>query len=450
MSHYNNQQEFEVIFEGPTDYSEDTLRKLRGVFISELEFSIEETIRALNQFPLTIAKSSVEEDASKLLQILELAGGKVLLVRPGITNKPNKPSLELSLADESIPTVGMNSDRSAQAAPTGRSETTLIELDTIPLELDTSSLENSIQPQPAEELSPNLNELTISFDEPPTERQPDAKEEETPLVISTEPIQLNQPTRNSKISAFQINYDERHTLADFSSAGNINSSSGERHNPSATGGSAILPWDVIGAITLGAGLLMLGNWWYFRPAPAPTTSQPVAMALSTPATTLPPMVAASVQSWRGSATVAGAPATVQLATTNNLPSSIQLQISPSAPSSMELEALAQGRESPAWIRRIDLDNVGLISAADGKFKGSGRSRVSVQSQSVARVVAMIYLEGSWDQSQKVLSLTVRSRELSSSPDEAALKLSPLIQGRYQIELSDVVTIPLSELPTNSK
>lgn len=453
MSQCSSQQQFEIIFEGPTDYSEDTLRKLRGVFISELEFSIEETIRALNQFPISIAKSSVEEEASKLSQILEHAGGKVLLVRPVSTphySEPHRseaPKFNLAIEGQDNSALEIDLTPSNKEEPSQALEAPTLELADIRLELDAASPTFETKPELAAEPKLNLNELTISFDEPTIKLEAKAKDDETKVAASTTAIQLSEPTRNSKITAFQINYDERHTLATPGPVEGRSLSKREFSGTSATRPPALLPWDVIGAITLGAGLLMLGNWWYFRSASTPAISQSAVMALSTPATTLPTLTATKLQRWRSDTTVAGAPATVQLVTTAELPSSIQIEITPAAPSSQELATLAQGKEPPAWIRRIDLDNVGLVSTPDGKFKGSGRARISVQSLSVSRVVATIHLEGSWDQRQNTLNLTLRTKEQSRPPGAAEMKLSPLIQGRYQVALSDSINAVLTELPS---
>lgn len=71
---------FELIFEGPRDTSSETLRRLKGAFISELEMSVEETTRILESAPISILSSVSEGELQVCYTILKAAGGKVLIV----------------------------------------------------------------------------------------------------------------------------------------------------------------------------------------------------------------------------------------------------------------------------------------------------------------------------------------------------------------------------------
>lgn len=71
------------MFEGPSDESSATLRRLKVAFISDLEFPIEEVQRVLSEAPpLTIYSSNSEETVTKYYQVLKSAGAKVLMIQP--------------------------------------------------------------------------------------------------------------------------------------------------------------------------------------------------------------------------------------------------------------------------------------------------------------------------------------------------------------------------------
>ena len=73
---------YELIFEGPADDSPDTLRRLKGVFIADLNLSVEEVQSILQQTPATIFRSDDKNEVQRCLGALKSAGAKVLLVAP--------------------------------------------------------------------------------------------------------------------------------------------------------------------------------------------------------------------------------------------------------------------------------------------------------------------------------------------------------------------------------
>lgn len=82
-------QEYKLIFEGPSDSSPETLRQLKGVFLADLEFPVEEITRILQQAPLAIKTSDEKKNLEHAYQLLHHAGAKVLIVGP--SGEPEEP-----------------------------------------------------------------------------------------------------------------------------------------------------------------------------------------------------------------------------------------------------------------------------------------------------------------------------------------------------------------------
>ncbi len=100
MSEEGTPKKFDLIFEGPADESVKTLQKIKGAFISDLEFPIEEVQRILSQAPLTIYSSESEDQITDFYNSLKNAGGKVLIVRPKTDeggDAPQESSGEMTL-----------------------------------------------------------------------------------------------------------------------------------------------------------------------------------------------------------------------------------------------------------------------------------------------------------------------------------------------------------------
>jgi len=73
---------YELIFEGTEDNTPDTLRRVKGAFISDLNFSVEEVKNILDNAPLMILRAKSESELQSLYLTLQKAGGKVAIVRP--------------------------------------------------------------------------------------------------------------------------------------------------------------------------------------------------------------------------------------------------------------------------------------------------------------------------------------------------------------------------------
>ncbi len=94
---------FELIFQGPVDGSAKTLQTLKGTFVADLEFPVDEVRRFLTDAPLTILQSESEEKVTTCYEKLKAAGAKVLLVRPQATDLPpqeqnNDAEIDLELS----------------------------------------------------------------------------------------------------------------------------------------------------------------------------------------------------------------------------------------------------------------------------------------------------------------------------------------------------------------
>ncbi len=74
--------QYRLIFEGPKDDSDETLRNLKGTFITELEFSVDEAKEILENTPYQILAATSEADLHNFYESINSAGGKVLIVRP--------------------------------------------------------------------------------------------------------------------------------------------------------------------------------------------------------------------------------------------------------------------------------------------------------------------------------------------------------------------------------
>ena len=70
-------EQLQLIFHGPKDESVETLRKVKGAFISELGLSIDEVKQYLESTPTIIFSTKEAEEAQRVLHILEHAGAVV-------------------------------------------------------------------------------------------------------------------------------------------------------------------------------------------------------------------------------------------------------------------------------------------------------------------------------------------------------------------------------------
>lgn len=69
-----------LIFEGLIEETDEGLRKLKATFISELDFSVEETISILENCPCELKEVESEEELTSFIEVLEKAGAKFSIV----------------------------------------------------------------------------------------------------------------------------------------------------------------------------------------------------------------------------------------------------------------------------------------------------------------------------------------------------------------------------------
>jgi len=96
-------KDFDLVFEGPKDNSAETLRKIKGVFIADLELSVDEVQRILQEAPLIIKSSDNENDLKVVCKSLQAAGGKVLILKRGKAaeeDSHDELSFELDLSEQ--------------------------------------------------------------------------------------------------------------------------------------------------------------------------------------------------------------------------------------------------------------------------------------------------------------------------------------------------------------
>ena len=77
--------QFELLFEGLADDSASTLRRLKGIFIADLDFPASDVQRFLENAPITIKSAGSENELKETYNLLQKAGAKVLIVKPDKT-----------------------------------------------------------------------------------------------------------------------------------------------------------------------------------------------------------------------------------------------------------------------------------------------------------------------------------------------------------------------------
>lgn len=184
-------EQFELIFEGLQDDSEDTLRKVKGVFLTELDLSATRALEILQNVPSTIATSSVEDELAQQYTALKKAGCKVMLVRPEIPQDDNEDELSMAVdydfsgALESIDRAKEECHKQAQETEdedeTEDSEEEIIEfsidLDELAAEPAVSEPKSSNVPTYSLDLDDDLSELLDSIDNDPVKEDTSTAEQ---------------------------------------------------------------------------------------------------------------------------------------------------------------------------------------------------------------------------------------------------------------------------------
>jgi hypothetical protein len=109
------ENQYDLVFEGPSDDSPATLSRIKSAFIAELDFSIPQVQQFLSQLPVTLRSSANPAELESMKKLLTRAGANVLVVRRSSEEESEEPgSLELnikledmgiSIEDEDIPSL---------------------------------------------------------------------------------------------------------------------------------------------------------------------------------------------------------------------------------------------------------------------------------------------------------------------------------------------------------
>jgi hypothetical protein len=94
--------EFELVFEGPSDNLPETLRRIKAVFIAELEYEIASVQKFLSEAPVRLLTTDDESEALAISSKLNSAGAKVTIIRSKKTSPQEQtvpPSIEIDLDD---------------------------------------------------------------------------------------------------------------------------------------------------------------------------------------------------------------------------------------------------------------------------------------------------------------------------------------------------------------
>lgn len=95
---------YELLFEGASDDSAETIRKVKGVLIADLELPVDKVREILESAPIVIQQSLQEESLKRSFNSLKRAGAKVQIVAPKATqfeeNSDEGFSFELDLSGD--------------------------------------------------------------------------------------------------------------------------------------------------------------------------------------------------------------------------------------------------------------------------------------------------------------------------------------------------------------
>lgn len=89
------QNEIQLVYQGPEDESPDTIRKIKSTFVADLNYSIDETRKFIEEPPCVVISTIDEDLVQKMYDMLQAAGAKVLLVKPEmVSDEEDKELLE--------------------------------------------------------------------------------------------------------------------------------------------------------------------------------------------------------------------------------------------------------------------------------------------------------------------------------------------------------------------
>lgn len=198
--------QFELVFDGTKDDSEETLTRLKGIFVSDLEFEVADVQRILSSQPCLVTSSDNEVVIKKLYSLLDEAGAWVRIVAPHDDSPAS--SLEAILGDPlSIDSSETPAEVTIEQKLSSEPSDTKSVLD---FDLDLAGDSEPIIPAPAlQPPSPEETDLGLTFelDQPESAVQtPSAKAQIVAAPIAKEneapqPIAEAQPEFSFKLAA---------------------------------------------------------------------------------------------------------------------------------------------------------------------------------------------------------------------------------------------------------
>jgi hypothetical protein len=199
-------ESFELIYEGSTDSSPETLRKIKATFIAELNLEIDEVMDILSHTPSVIFEAENEELLRNELFKLQQAGALVRILKKGSGIANNTSSTDIPIESKKPSTTLSNSNPSAMDVEHLYSEIEASEYTTEDLEEDDMTGEVDEEQIPEED---SEFEFTFSFDE---------VEDKAPLKVQ----------KNQKVWALEIE-DEEHCSQEDDNESFISSPEDEEH-----------------------------------------------------------------------------------------------------------------------------------------------------------------------------------------------------------------------------
>lgn len=425
-------EQFELIFEGPGDSSPDTLRKLRAAFIAELEFSIDETIKALGAFPVTLKRADSAAGLDRFHAALQRAGAKVLVVQikdppaeatPTPQSAPD-PLLALELWEPEPVTDAANP---AAQPPTPHAETAL----TAPAATLSFETETMILELP-EEIATSPSPITIG---PIARVEDSAKGHARPSIPVTFDYlpQHGAPISPAAVSAPILPATKAHVTSAVEVATAPLTPSASTTIPLPLPDADAPPlfivypdppsrlwWlsrDVVIGIASGVLVLAIFNWWILsHPAQPTLAAAPITIPFPRPESepalsqkTSAVAEAPAPQSWKAESSLAAAPTSFQAISQGSTLKTLTLTIQPPAPAPLTKAEIAQGKTVPGWVTRIEIDGLQINSSPAGDFVGSGPARLSIAHLgTMHRQVITASVTGTWSASTRSLHLRLQS------------------------------------------
>jgi hypothetical protein len=432
---------YALIFEGPTNEDADTLRKLKGAFLGELNFSVEETINAFQNCPVKVKESEDQAELSNLLVTLIAAGGRARidepiskLVTPPKSAQPAAPapdphaefSFELEGERTSAPPPVTPAKESEQPA-LSTAQSTLLSLEGDPSPFDSTSAAPQAAPaiepvqQKLEKGAPYSLELCDiephmhAAPEPKREPEPEleihfeteTKEQANPIekpvqavslpAVSAQPLTTEDPqprapppqTPHQLIPAFNPPPPVQAAAAVAApSVTQVEPSPNAPFSPTRPKSrSRIQPFLIEYGPSILAPLVILivGNIAFFSLWSKPETTPPgvaakvreQAESVAAPAADEPKKEVVPPGSFSGASIAGDFRVDWRILTQGEELVSVQLKITPPTPPELEARDIVAGKKPPLKVTAIEIDDLPLTKV--GKFAASvsGPARISM-------------------------------------------------------------------------